>query len=570
MHISLLGQGLLQLLLRLGVPLPAAAVTVFLFLVLYCLLTGAAPSAVRAVCMFAVLLGAKLLLRTYDSLTALALAGILMLLENPCVLFSSGFQLSFSAVLAVSLVWPAVSWLLPAQIRKPGKIRKRAGADRAEKRALFRRGLTGWIRYFYRLFLRCGLFWLVMSLSMLPLTAWYYYEIPVWGLLPNLLLLPAAPVLLASGTAGILAGLLSPFLGRLVLLLPELLLQSFRLLTDGIRQLPLATLVCGKPGIFQVLGSELLLLLLTGFLHREKQRIRKRKGKEKKKEQRRTGILALTGAGVSMLILLFRWTPAWSLTMLDVGQGDCLVLRDRTACFLVDGGSSSVKEAGTYRILPYLKSQGITCLDGVLISHPDEDHVNGIRELFEAVRQKQATLRIRSLYLPLWMKGTEEEKEFREAAEHTGTAVCYLARGDTIASGLIRMEVLSPFYEGGIRSGNSGSLVLSVSCRDFDALLTGDLEQDGEALLLPLDRNYEYLKVGHHGSKGSSSEEFLRQCRPAASAVSAPAHSRYGHPHQETLERLEQAGAEIFITRDLGAVIAEGRGNSWRIYGYLQ
>lgn len=575
MHISLLGQGLLKLLQKAGLPLALAAGISMALMTLYCLMTGAAPSAVRAVCMFAVFLGSKLLLRTYDSLCALALAGILMLLENPGVLFTGGFQLSFCAVLASSLVWPAAEWLLPKRIKKPAGLLGRRGGDPSEGRERLRKKLAEWAKYFWRLFLRYGFFWLVITAAMLPLTAWYYFEIPIWGMLPNLLLVPAAPILLICGIAGITAGFFSARTGHLLLLPAEGILHSFRLLAREIRGIPSATLVCGQPRLWQLLAALLVMLVLTFWLLKVKasmemaftEKVSRRERKKKRSVCRKT---AAAGLFLILLLLLFRGMPLWSLTMLDVGQGDCLVLRDRGSCFLVDGGSSSVKEVGIYRILPYLKSQGISRLDGILVSHPDEDHINGILEVLQSIAENTVTLRAEVLYLPIWMEGTEEEAELRRAAAEAGVEVHYLAKGDRIRTGTIQIEVLYPLYKGGIRSGNSGSMVLSVSCGAFDALLAGDLETDGEQQLLPLNQTYDYLKVGHHGSRGSTSEEFLSQMSPRIAAISAPENSRYGHPHQETMERLEAVGAEIYITRDCGAVVVEGKRKSWKLCGYLQ
>lgn len=568
MHISLLGQGLFRILLLLGLPLPVAALVSGGLLVFYCVFTGGAPSAVRAVCMFAVWLGAKLLLRSYDSLCALALAGILMLIENPAVLFSSGFQLSFGAILAVSYVWPAVSWILPPQVRKPGKAKRASGGGPEVRRELLRKSVRNWGRYYYRLFQRYSLFWFTINLAMLPLTVWYYYEIPIWGLLPNLLLVPAAPVLLVSGFCGILIGMIWPAAG-FVLLLPAVgILTVIQRLTEWIRSLPLATLVCGKPAIWQFLVAEIVILAGSGVLLMKRTKLLPAgRGRRQRQQIHTCRKIAVLLSLLSLFFLLFRFEPAWSLTMLDVGQGDCLILKNRQTAFLVDGGSSSVKEVGKYRILPYLKSQGISRLDGIFLTHPDEDHSNGLLEVLQAVEDRTVTLQIDCLYLPVWMKGTDEEVEFVKKAMRIGTEVCYLARGDRIRAGITEMDVLNPFRKGGISAGNSGSLVLAVHNGSFDALLTGDLESDGEKLLLPLS-SYEYLKTAHHGSRGSSSEAFLQAVSPKVAAISAPKKSSYGHPHQETLDRLEAVGADIYVTREYGAICASGNGKSWTITGF--
>lgn len=570
MHISLLGQGLLKILEKARLPFPAAAILSLGALIGYCFLTGAAASAVRAVCMFAVLLGARLLHRTYDSLCALALAGIGILLENPAALFTSGFQLSFCAILAVSLGWPSVAWLLPAQIKKPGKLFQRPGMGKLERRELLLRAGKEWVIYFYRLLLRYAFFWLSITIILLPITAWYYYEVSLWGLLPNLLLLPAAPILITSGVLGILGTCISPTLGRVLFFPAEWILKGICFLAEGIRKLPWATFVCGKPKGGQVFAASVLLLIICACLIHGKGRWERVRGKEKRRNKRKYGKLLSAGVLLFLFLLLFRWEPDWSITMLDVGQGDCLVLRNRDSCFLMDGGSSNVKEVGKYRILPYLRSQGISNLDGIFVSHPDEDHVNGILEVFSAISDRDVTLEVNALYLPGWMKGQEEETELVEAAKETETNIVYLTRGDRITAGNMEVQVLNPFSKGGIQSGNSGSLVLSVNFGAFDALLTGDLETDGEEKLLPLGHAYEYLKVAHHGSKGSSSKAFLSQVQPVIAVVSAPEKSIYGHPHKAALERIDEAGSEIFVTRDCGAIRVEGNGNSWKLTGFLQ
>lgn len=574
MHVTLLGSALLKLLQRCRLPLPVAAGLTLLLMGLYCLFTGAAASSVRALLMFAILLGAKLLRRTYDLPCAMALSAILMLLEDPTVLFYSGFQMSFCAILSVAVVWPSVSWLLPAQVKKPGKLVRRPGSDRKEFQRLKGRQLRRWTRYYIRLFLHHGSFWLVMNVSLLPLTAWYYYEIPIWGLIPNLLLVPLAPVLLFLGVAGILTALLNPLAGKLVLAPAAWIMDVFHGMTEWIRSLPLASWVCGKPELWQLVLGELLLILFVVLLDRRKKQMRQQFGKErgaekeKKRFQKKVSLRLAVGLLLFLLLLFVRITSLWSLTMLDVGQGDCLLLRDRQSAFLIDGGSSSVKEVGKYRILPCLKAEGIMCLQGIFLTHPDEDHMNGLLEVMEAVVEHTVTLRVKKLYLPCWLKGSEEAGELLTLAEKAGTKVVYLGKGDVLRTRAMKITVLAPFYEGGIRSGNSGSLVLSLQCGDFTALLTGDLEEDGERLLLPLDQTYDCLKVAHHGSKGSSSDSFLQQVAPELALISAPEKSRYGHPHQETLERLEKTGSKVLITRDLGALTVEGNRYSWKVRGF--
>ena len=211
------------------------------------------------------------------------------------------------------------------------------------------------------------------------------------------------------------------------------------------------------------------------------------------------------------------------------------------------------------------------------ISHNDADHMNGIEEILRMIAARQTAVRIGCIYMPVWMSHTEDGIRIEKEARAAGAEVRVLQRGDAFSAGYLDIEVLHPFIQregetagqperaevqvvngvptGGSQAGNAGSVVLQVSYRGFTALLTGDLEKEGEEEMLPYLSDIDCLKVGHHGSRWSSSAEFLEITCPEIALVSAPEKSMYGHPHQEALDRLDAAGAKIFMTKDSGAVI---------------
>ena len=521
-HISCLGMAVFRLTRRVfpGKVIPIAAAAACMGW--YCLFTGAQAATVRAYIMFAAGLGARLLGRSYDMLCALALSGILILLEQPGYLFYSGFQLSFTAVLGIGLVSPAMLRLLPE--------RKKTGSVFCRYR---RKALESLVS--------CGAVWL----TALPLSAFWFYEIPLWGVWMNLLLLPVMGPVMMLGLAGCVLGLFLPALGKTVLFLPALLLTGSEKLMEPLRFLPGGLWICGQPEIWQIGAVCAGLALLVFWLGRERKKIEK--GRR----------LAAAGSLLLLWILLFaRAAPEFSITALDVGQGDCLVLQTGEACFLVDGGSSSENRVGQYRILPYLKQQGISRIEGIFITHPDQDHINGMLELLKAVGERQVQLSINCLLLPEWMRGKESEGELARAAGKAGIPIRYLKAGDRVRSGECAMEILWPEAGAEPAEGeeNSASLVLKVRWKDFDALLTGDLEGEGEQELLRRLGPCEYLKVAHHGSGNSTGKEFLDAVRPEICVISVPEHSVYGHPHPEVLERIREAGGKIFTTGKQGAV----------------
>lgn len=229
---------------------------------------------------------------------------------------------------------------------------------------------------------------------------------------------------------------------------------------------------------------------------------------------------------------------------------------------------------GEYRILPFLKSQGASRLDAVFVTHPDEDHCNGIRELL-AEGEKQG-IRIGALILPDIAGSARGEAylALEEAAEESGVPVAYISRGQRIKSGGLSLLCLHPGE--GVSSGepNEYSIVLGLLYKGFSALLTGDVEGAGERQLTRiLQENGEFqkvtvLKAAHHGSRNSTGADFLEASRPGLAVISAGKNNKYGHPHGELIERLEEGGCVIYETAKDGAVTVRAEGSKVRVKGF--
>ncbi len=290
----------------------------------------------------------------------------------------------------------------------------------------------------------------------------------------------------------------------------------------------------------------------------------------------RFGRFALMLGMAGIIVLTHRWGERGKLTavILDVGQGDGIFMRGPEGeTYLVDGGSSDVKKVGQYRIEPFLKSQGVGVIDYVLISHGDSDHMNGVEELME---RQNIGVKVKTLVLPVQELWDEALTGIAEKAKEYGVRVVVIEPGQSIKEGNMTITCIQPGNPGtkvenresegqnkeeGYEPGNEASMVLAVKFGEFDMLLTGDVEGKGEEQLTKqLEKRYrdcrwEILKAAHHGSKNSSSEEFLRQVKPAYVFISAGQTNRYGHPHQETIERLTDVGSKIYSTQENGAII---------------
>ncbi len=509
LHITVLAMGLYRLLIALKLPYQASAGIALVFISFYAVMTGLSVSTVRAVVMFAVSMGAKLFGRTYDLLTALSLAAILLLLDNPCYLLYSGFQLSFLAVLCIYY---------------------------SRERSRFAGGL-------------------ILSLVSMPVVLSSFYEIPLLGVAVNLLLLPLLPAVLVFGILG------TAFGG--VFTLPAVfLLKAIRQLLLLLSRVPYASLILGNPSRLRILLYSACLAVFLYFYQRFRT------------DKRR--FLLLLFVPLLVFVLGFHFRRGIRMTFLDVGQGDsCVMELADGSNFLVDGGSSTAYRVGEERILPFLKYEGIRRLDGVFVTHLDSDHTSGILELLEAVKKRTTSLRVGTVILPDIKRKDEAYLAMAELAREAGARVLSVKEGDVFSFGKTKLEVLGPDPERETEpfDSNAQCIVLRVSYGSFDALLTGDVQKEGEENLLEQlrERNIscEVLKVSHHGSAHSTPEEFLRELDAKIGVISAGKGNRYGHPDPELLKRLDEAGMEIFRTDLDGALLVESdgkeiRAKSWR------
>lgn len=282
-------------------------------------------------------------------------------------------------------------------------------------------------------------------------------------------------------------------------------------------------------------------------------------------------------------VLLFACRPAQgnSVTFLDVGQGDCILVRTASGeNFLFDCGSSSRKGVGKYLLLPYLKYEGIRNIDAVFLSHPDADHVNGAVELLETGGENNIT--VGQLLLPAIPQEARQEqlgdleRAAREASQEAPVPVGYLRAGMGFRCGSAAFTCVHPGEGPGTEDVNAYSECFYVEFREsardsqdgggeaagWTLLLTGDVQNEGEtALQEELEardiRDITVLKAAHHGSKNSTPKGLLERLSPRLTVISSGRNNRYGHPHAELLKRLEESGTAIVQTAQQGAITVD-------------
>ncbi len=513
LHITMLGMGLYKLLRKCWVPIIPAAFLGGMGILLYGCMTGFGVSAARAIGMYCIHMLGEIWGKTYDMLTAMGVLAIVLLIENPLLSYHSGFLLSFASVCGVGLLSPV--------LRPPKIWFARSVLDNAVKR-------------FGKKLLKSLGDSLSVSMAVtvftLPLQLYFFYKIPVYSVIINLLIVPFMSVLMVTGIIVMLFPMFA-ILGYVGVGI----LDWFEWICIVFESLPGHTLVVGKPPIWKVLLYYTVVVSIILMAKRVKR------------------YLALSILVVSVGMLLIPSQKSFQITILDVGQGECICVQTaKGECYLFDCGSSSRQNIGEKVVVPFLQHEGIAQIDGVFLSHADVDHSNGLMQLIE-----QNLIPIKAIYLPeVGMHAKEDFAKITDVAKDS--RIQYIEKGNSFQSGDVKWTCLHP-SSGLEGERNSYSACFLLEYKGFTMLLTGDVEGEGEdALLQELKHQQigriEVLKVAHHGSKYSTTEAFLQSVGPKVAVISCGENNTYGHPHTETLERLKQVNAMIWQTPYSGAI----------------
>ena len=546
LHISLLALAVAGILRRLGFPMPVWVILSVGVLAGYGILIGQPTTAVRALLMFFVLQGARLLGRSYDLLSALAFAGILMLLDNPDLILDGGCRLSFCAVIGVGWYVSEKNKIFRSIGEKEKRKNRGKGGKGSSAGAILENIRAGWYLWLFTL----------------PVMLDTFYQVSVVGLLWNLVAIPLLPVIIASGGLGVVLAGWNIFLGSLAGSPAYGMLQLYQEIGNISEKLPVGMWTPGQPSKPVIAGYYLVIFLLVLV---EKQLIKREK---RWKIRKIFPGMELCSMLLLLLLMAHPWQQREKITFLDVGQGDASLLQSGGQTLLLDGGSTSQKNVGTYVILPYIKQQGISCLEAVVLTHTDQDHINGVTEVLD--EGKKGWLTVKNLMYPYWMEGTEQGKQLKKLAEEAGASCRKIRAGDRLTIGKAEAVVLYPKEQEKIAEPNAGSLVLFWKWEGVRAMFTGDLPEEKERELLQNLPACEILQVRHHGSATSTCREFLEQVQPSLAVISCAMKNRYGHPSPDTVDRLKKTGCEIRYTMKSGAITIRKRGREILVTEYLE
>ncbi|HMB35101.1 MAG TPA: DNA internalization-related competence protein ComEC/Rec2 [Methylomirabilota bacterium] len=516
-NVALLASSVFFVLSTLGVPRRVTAVVAGAALVGFALVVGGQASVLRATVMGLLLLGALLLDRESQLMNALALAVLLLLAWRPGDLGEPGFQLSFAATAGIiHLAPPLTAWLIGK--RWPGWLATPMAVSLGAQAAVT------------------------------PVMLVHFNQLSLIGIVANLVVVPMAAVGTTLGMLALLTAAVSAWAADVLFQALWPLLLALRAAVWVAARVPGAMVHLPAPS-WAAIAAWCVALALLPYLGS------------------RRWIRATVMVSLALVLGLSIWpwvapdNGRLRVTFLDVGQGDAILVElPEGQRLLVDGGPGGNQrlDVGERVLAPFLWNRPTQRLDVVALTHPDSDHSGGLRAVLTRFGVREFWENGR------WITGTEETLR---AVERSGACRRTLVAGQRLWLGSALLTVLNPDGSRPLddpppEGQNEESLVLRLDWRGFSLLLTGDLGGPGEERLLADHAPVRALalKVGHHGSRYSSTGAFLDAVEPAVAIISVGARNSFGHPTPEVLGRLEAAGARIYRTDRDGAVILETDG----------
>lgn len=509
-------------------------ITIMAFLIFYCLLTGSSASIIRASVMGGLILISTRIQRKPQFYNILGLSACLILLYDTRLLFDAGFILSFTAT--ISMVW------IYEKIDK--HFISKINISESPSRRLTKNFLIAFFTTF------------AAQAGTLPVTAMYFGKISIISLLVNIVAVPLANLSLAIGFMQIAMSVFSASLASYASETNNVLLSIQLWIIKFSAGLPGSSFYVKEIDLFQIAVIYAGMIFTVTAINFRTFVIR---------------LLLTLILSIASITDLFSEAEKLEVTVLDVGQGDCIVIRTPDdKCIIVDCGNSiNGFDSGERTLAPYLRRKGISTIDILILTHNHADHIGGgyyITDNFD-IRK--------IIYTPHGMDDGMAGQLFESA--RTKNIELHEARAGDIIDGFRDMRLYFLFPDGMNAYGsspemndnlNNTSVVLFMKYRETEILFTGDIEAEAEKYIASKYGRLiaaDVLKSAHHGSNTSSTPEFLSDARPDAVLISCGQNNKFGHPSQEIIQRYKYIGTDIFRTDKNGGFTLRSDGKKIEI-----
>lgn len=493
-----------------------------LLIIYYVAMIGAPPPALRTLIMMLTSIWGKHIKRDYDMASAASFAIIIMLAINPFLVHNRGFIISFACIYSIAFLYePVFNRLGKTSIYMP--IRKAFALS------------------------------LSIQLGIMPILVHYFNYLSVISIFINIISIPIVFIIIAAGFVGVIVGSIIPILGIYIFSVDYYLIRILNKMVETSAQLPFSGFFIPSLGLFfYVMYYFVVMFFLFKdngfFLSIKKQKI--------------------TITVILFILLLIPLSKVLlndkiRLVFLDVGQGDSsLITTSRGRHVLIDGGGSVGKgdyyfDVGAKITVPSLLKLGVWKIDTIIVSHIHEDHLEGLLETIKSFKIGKAII-------PDTPYETNISKKFLELCKEKKIKVHYAKAGDelkldknTVIEFVFPEKSLLKYTKS---DENNNSLVAVFKYKDFKVLYAGDIEKEGEWALLKKDISADVLKVPHHGSNSSSTEEFIKAVSPKVSIISVGKNT-FGHPSKDTISRLMGPTQLVYRTDINGAISLKTNGN---------
>ena len=505
-HTSYIILGITYLISKSKTPKRIGYIITIIILLIFIIITGASYSVVRACIMAIVVIGAKICYRKENFFTSICISLIIILIQNPFAINDIGLKLSFMGTAGIVIFNKSITnFFIKLKIKQ--KIAEALSVTFSAQ------------------------------LMIMPITILNFNTISLTFFISNILASPLLGIIIIFGFISIfISSILNP-ISKILFLILHIFLELLILVSKVTEKIPGSSILVKTPNILFAIVYYILILFFNYFFvikQNPTRRFHKKIIKIITIKNIKNTVKVIVVVFLIMLLLtrIVRIiNPTLKIYFIDVGQGDStLIVTPKNKKILIDGG-----EGKTNVLFQYLLDRRINKIDYIIFSHFDSDHCNGLIEIIEKMR-------VENIVMSKQSKESEEYKKILEIIKQKNIKVSSVKAEDKIIiEKNLYIKILNPAEKFEFQDLNNNAIVAKLVYKNFSMLFTGDIEKAEESLAKKYKNELKstILKVAHHGSKTSTSEEFLKYVEPQIALIGVGENNKFGHPNQITIEKLK-------------------------------